>query len=82
MFGKKTDFDRKVKELSKKNDIETFKQIRGFDISLKKIDFQMERLSKEKIKDFEINKEPLSNYLEMGSKDPFVDKMRERLDKL
>lgn len=81
-MGKKNDIDKKIKKLSRKTDLKIYKENMGFEEELKKLDNEITSISKNKIKSFETNNELLSNYIDIGSKDDFVERCRRKLDNL
>lgn len=76
----KSDFDNKLKRLSRKTDVEIFKQNMGFEAELKKLDKKINDLSKKQIADFDNSKDLLSQYLDIGSTNDFVERCRKKLD--
>ncbi|MDO5848209.1 MAG: hypothetical protein Q4P18_01590 [Methanobrevibacter sp.] len=82
MAKKESDFDKKFKRLSRKNDLDVFKSNMGFEAELKNLDNEIENISKAKIKDFDIEKEPLSEYLSIDGNSDFVERCRKKLDSL
>lgn len=81
-MSSKSDFDKKLKRLSRKTDVEIFKQNMGFETELKKLDEKIEKLSSERIEEFDHSKESLSKYLDIGSKNDFVERYKKRLEEL
>lgn len=82
MSKKESEFDKKLKRLSKKTDLEIFRQNMGFEVEIKKLEGKIDKLSGEQLRDFDNSKDSLSKYLEIGSTDSFVERYRKKLDNL
>lgn len=79
-MSKESDFDNKIKRLSKKTDVEIFKQNMGFEAELKKLDKKINDLSKKQIDEFDNSKDLLSKYLDIGTTNDFVERCRKKLE--
>lgn len=79
-MSKESEFENKLKRLSRKTDVEIFKQNMGFEAELKKLDKRINELSKEQIDDFDNSKDSLSQYLDIGTTNDFVERCRKKLD--
>lgn len=79
-MSKKSDFDNKLKQLSRKTDVEIFKQNMGFEAEIKKLDEKINELSKKQIDEFDNSKDSLSKYLDIGTTNDFVERCRKKLD--
>lgn len=79
-MSKKSDFDNKLKQLSRKTDVEIFKQNMGFEAELKKLDEKINEFSKKQIDEFDNSKDSLSKYLDIGTTNDFVERYRKKLD--
>ncbi len=82
MSKKETDLDKKFKKVSKKTDIKILRENMGVEAELKKLEKEIEKVSSNNIKEFDINKKPLYNYLDIGSTSDFVERYRNRLNNL
>lgn len=82
MISMDSEFDKKINRMSRKVDLEVYKENVGFDAELKKLDKKIEKISKEKIRSFDEFKKPYSNYFGIDYTDDYVESVKKRLDNL
>ena len=82
MSKKKFDIDKELERLARKSNVNIKKSEYSFENQLKKLDKDIDTLAKQKIKDFDKNKELTSEYLSIEYKQDTIDRYREKLKKI
>ena len=82
MSKKEMDFDKELERLSRKTNINLRKTEYSFDNQLKKLDKDIDKIVKDKIKEFDENKKLTSDYLNINYKQDTIDRYREKLKKI
>lgn len=82
MSKKDIDLDKEIERLARKSNINMRKTEYSFENQLKRLDKDIDKLVKEKIKDFDSNKKITSEYLETDYKQDTIDRYREKLKKI
>ena len=83
-MSKKKDFDldEEVEKLSRKSNINMRKSEYAFENQLRKLDNDIDKIVKEKIKDFDDNKYLTQEYLTMDYSQSTINRYREKLNKI
>ncbi|MBQ7929022.1 MAG: hypothetical protein IJ287_09845 [Methanobrevibacter sp.] len=82
MSKKEFDVDKELERLARKSNINIRKSEYSFENQIKKLDKDIDALAKQKIKDFDKNKELTSEYLSIEYKQDTIDRYREKLKKI
>lgn len=82
MSKKEFDVDKELERIARKSNLNMRKSEYSFESQLKKLDKDIDALSKQKIKDFDKNKELTSEYLSIEYKQDTIDRYREKLKKI
>ncbi len=82
MSKKEFDVDKELERIARKSNLNMRKSEYSFENQLKKLDKDIDALSKQKIKDFDENKELTSEYLSIEYKQDTIDRYREKLKKI
>ena len=82
MSKKEFDVDKELERLARKSNINIRKSEYSFENQIKKLDKDIDALAKQKIKDFDKNKELTSEYLSIEYKHDTVERYREKLKKI
>lgn len=82
MSKKDFDVDKELERLARKTNLNMRKSEYSFENQLKKLDKDINNLTKQKIKDFDKNKELTSQYLSIDYKQDTIDRYREKLKKI
>jgi len=77
MSKKEFDVDKELERLARKSNINIRKSEYSFENQIKKLDKDIDALAKQKIKDFDKNKELTSEYLSIEYKQNKIDRYRE-----
>ena len=80
MSKKEIDFDKELEKVARKSNINMRNTEYAFENQIKKLD--SDRIAKQKIKDFDENKELASQYLSIDYKQDTIDRYREKLKKI
>lgn len=78
----KIDYDEELEKIARKTNINVRKSEYAFENQIKKLDEDIDRISNQKIKDFDENKELTSQYLSIDYKQDTIDRYREKLNKI
>ena len=83
-MSKKEDFDldKEVEKLSRKSNINMRKSEYAFENRIRKLDNDIDKIVKEKIKDFDDNKYLTEEYLTMDYSQSTINRYREKLKKI
>ena len=82
MAKKDVDIEEEIQRLAHKSNVNIKKSEFAFENQLKKLDTQIDNLSKKKMKEFEKNKELVSKYLEIDYNEGTIERYREKLNKI
>lgn len=82
MSKKEIDFDKELEKIARKSNINMRNTEYAFENQIKKLDSDIDRIAKQKIKDFDENKELSSQYLSIDYKQDTIDRYREKLKKI
>lgn len=82
MSKEEFDLDAEVKKLSRKTDIDVKRTEYAFENQMRKLDKDIDNIVKEKIRDFDNNKQLTSDYLSIDYSSTSVDRYRKRLKKI
>ncbi|MBQ6344969.1 MAG: hypothetical protein IJI96_02540 [Methanobrevibacter sp.] len=82
MSKKEIDFDKELEKVARKSNINMRNTEYAFENQIKKLDSDIDRIAKQKIKDFDENKELASQYLSIDYKQDTIDRYREKLKKI
>ena len=82
MSKKDFDVDKELERIARKTNLNMRKSEYSFENQLKKLDKDINNLTKQKIKDFDKNKELNSKYLSIDYKQDTIDRYREKLKKI
>lgn len=82
MSKKKIDFDKELERIARKTNYNMRKSEYSFESRIKKLDKDIDKISKSKIKDFDINKELTSEYLMTDYSQDTIGRYREKLKKI
>ncbi|MBE6489549.1 MAG: hypothetical protein E7Z83_01660 [Methanobrevibacter sp.] len=82
MSKKDFDVDKELERLARKSNLNIRKSEYSYENQLKKLDDEINNISKQKIKDFDKNKELISQYLSIDYKQDTIDRYREKLKKI
>lgn len=82
MSKKEIDFDKELEKIARKSNINMRNTEYAFENQIKKLDSDIDRIAKQKIKDFDENKELASQYLSIDYKQDTIDRYREKLKKI
>lgn len=82
MSKKDFDVDKELERIARKTNLNMRKSEYSFENQLKKLDKDINNLTKQKIKDFDKNKELTSQYLSIDYKQDTIDRYREKLKKI
>ena len=82
MSKKEIDFDKELEKVARKSNINMRNTEYAFENQIKKLDSDIDRIAKQKIKDFDENKELASQYLSIDYKQDTIDRYRENLKKI
>ncbi len=78
----KIDFDEELEKIARKSNIDMRNSEYAFENQIRKLDNDIDRIAKQKIKDFDENKELASQYLSIDYKQDTIDRYREKLKKI
>ena len=78
----KIDFDEELEKIARKTNVNMRKLEYSFENQIKKLDDDIDRIAKQKIKDFDENKELASEYLSIDYSHDSIDRYREKLKKI
>ncbi len=82
MSKKEFDVDKELERLARKSNLNIRKSEYSFESQIKKLDKDIDALAKQKIKEFDRNKELTSEYLSIEYKQDTIDRYREKLKKI
>ena len=82
MSKKEFDVDKELERLARKSNLNIRKSEYSFESQIKKLDKDIDALAKQKIKEFDKNKELTSEYLSIEYKQDTIDRYREKLKKI
>ena len=78
----KVDLDKEIERLSRKSNIDMKKFEDSFETRMKKLDDDINKVVKNKMKTFDSNKKLTSDYLNIDYKDATIERYREKLKKI
>lgn len=76
------DIDEEIKKISRKTDIDIRKSEYAFENQIRKLDKDIDGIVKQKLKDFDDNKQILEDYLTTDYTSSTIDRYREKLKKI
>ena len=79
---KEIDFDKELENIARKSNYNIRKSEYAFENQIKKLDKDIDMIAKQKIKDFDKNKELLSEYMSIDYIQDTIDRYREKLKKI
>ena len=82
MSNEDVDIDEEIKKLSRKTDIDIRRSEYAFENQIRKLDKDIDNIVKQKIKDFDDNKQVLGDYLTTDYSSSTIDRYREKLKKI
>ena len=82
MSKKEMDIDEEIKKLSRKTNIDIRRSEYAFENQIRKLDNDMDNILKQKIRDFDNNKQILEDYLTLDYSSSTIDRYREKLKKI
>ena len=82
MSKKDIDFDKELEKLARKTNLNVKKSEYAFENQIKKLDKDIDKIAKRKIKEFDENKELTCEYLSIDYKQDTIDRYREKLNKI
>ena len=82
MSKEEIDFDKELEKIARKSNIDMRNSEYAFENQIRKLDNDIDRIAKQKIKDFDENKELASQYLSIDYKQDTIDRYREKLNKI
>ncbi|WP_407377573.1 hypothetical protein [Methanobrevibacter sp.] len=82
MAKKEIDIDEEIEKLARKSNINIKKTEYSFEKRIKRLDKEMDKIMNDKFKEFDKNKELVSDYLTTDYKSDSVDSYRKRLKKM
>ncbi len=82
MSKEEIDFDKELEKIARKSNIDMRNSEYAFENQIRKLDNDIDRIAKQKIKDFDENKELASQYLSIDYKQDTIDRYREKLKKI
>ena len=82
MSKEDVDIDEEIKKLSRKTDIDIRRSEYAFENQIRKLDKDIDNIVKQKIKDFDDNKQVLGDYLTTDYSSSTIDRYREKLKKI
>lgn len=78
----KVDLEKEIERLSRKSNIDMKKFEDSFETRMKKLDDDINKVVKNKMKTFDSNKKLTSDYLNIDYKDATIERYREKLKKI
>lgn len=78
----KIDFDKELEKIARKTNYNMKQSEYAFQNQLKRLDEDIDKVAKQKIKDFDENKDLTSKYLSIDYKQDTIDRYREKLNKI
>lgn len=82
MSKKKESFEEQVERLARKSNLNIRKSEYSFEKQFKKLDEDIDKIVKEKIKDFDSNKQLTEEYLTIDYTESTINRYREKLKKI
>ena len=79
---KEIDFEKEVEKLARKSNLNIRKSEYAFENQIRKLDKDIDKIVKDKIKDFDNNKQLTEEYLTMDYTDSTINQYREKLKKI
>ena len=76
------DLDKEVEKLSRKSNINMRKSEYAFENQIRKLDKDIDKIVKEKIKDFDNNKQLTQDYLTIDYTESTINRYKEKLKKI
>ena len=76
------DVDKEIERLARKSNIDMKKFEDSFETRMKKLDDDINKVVKNKMKTFDSNKKLTSDYLNIDYKDATIERYREKLKKI
>ena len=76
------DIDEEIQKISRKTNIDIKRSEYAFENQIKKLDKDIDSIVKQKLKDFDENKEILGDYLTIDYSSSTIDRYREKLKKI
>ena len=76
------DIDEEIKKISRKTDIDIRKSEYAFENQIRKLDKDIDGIVKQKLKDFDDNKQILEDYLTTDYTSSTIDRYREKFKKI
>ncbi len=82
MSEKEFDIDEELKKISRKSNINMRKSEYAFENQIRKLDEDIDKIVKGKIKDFDNNKKLTEDYLTMDYSESSIERYREKLKRI
>lgn len=82
MSKEEIDIDEEIEKLSRKTNVNIKKAEFAFEKQIKKLDNDIDNITKQKIKSFDDNKKILEDYLTTDYSSSSIDRYREKLKKI
>lgn len=82
MAKKKIDYDEELERIAHKTNYNMRKSEYAFESQIKKLDNDIDNIAKQKLKEFDLNKELTTEYLLTDYKQDTIDRYREKLRKI
>ncbi|WP_296878339.1 hypothetical protein [uncultured Methanobrevibacter sp.] len=79
---KEIDFEKEVEKLARKSNLNIRKSEYAFENQIRKLDKDIDKIVKDKIKDFDNNKQLTEEYLTMDYTNSTINQYREKLKKI
>ena len=82
MSKEEFDLDKEIEKIARKTNLNMRKSEYSFENQIKRLDKDIDNLMKDKMKNFDDNKELTSDYLNINYKQDTIDRYREKLKKI
>ncbi len=82
MRSEENEIDKKVNKLSRKTNLAIMRKEISFDNQIKKLDAEIQDVSRKQLKDFDNQKELYYDYITMNTKDPSIERFRKKLNEM
>lgn len=78
----KIDYDEELERIAHKTNVNMRKSEYAFNNQIKKLDNEIDNIASQKIKEFDENKELMTEYLSIDYKQDTIERYREKLKKI
>lgn len=79
---KEVDIEKEIEKLARQSNVNIRKSEFAFDTQLKKLDKEIDKVMKDKLDEFDREKELTSEYLSIDYRNDSIDRYREKLKKI